>query len=67
MMNEPVLGGMAQTTLDRREPLLRVGNTNCGGCGLSSLMQMMRHAVPGMGTDTRLGSGQHRGICLKSR
>ena len=45
MMNEPVLGGMAQTTLDRPDPLLRMGNTNCGGCGLSSLMQMMRHAT----------------------
>lgn len=44
-MNEPVLGGIAQTALDRHEPLLRVGNTNCGGCGFSSLMQMMRHAV----------------------
>jgi pyruvate ferredoxin oxidoreductase beta subunit/2-oxoisovalerate ferredoxin oxidoreductase beta subunit len=44
-MNEPVLGGMAQTALDRPGPLLRMGNTNCGGCGLSSLMQMMRHAV----------------------
>ena len=44
-MNEPVLGGMAQTTLDRPDPLLRMGNTNCGGCGLSSLMQMMRHAT----------------------
>ena len=44
-MNEPVLGGMAQTALDRAGPLLRVGNTNCGGCGLSSLMQMLRHAT----------------------
>ena len=44
-MNEPVLGGMAQTALDRPDPLLRMGNTNCGGCGLSSLMQMLRHAV----------------------
>jgi len=44
-MNEPLLGGMAQTVLDRPDPLLRMGNTNCGGCGLSSLMQMMRHAV----------------------
>ena len=44
-MNEPVLGGMAQTVLDRPDPLLRMGNTNCGGCGLSSLMQMMRHAT----------------------
>ncbi len=44
-MNEPVLGGMAQTVLDRPDPLLRPGNTNCGGCGLSTLMQMLRHAV----------------------
>ena len=44
-MNHPLLGGMAQTALDRAEPLLRAGNTNCGGCGLSSLMQMLRHAV----------------------
>jgi pyruvate/2-oxoacid:ferredoxin oxidoreductase beta subunit len=44
-MNEPVLGGMAQTTLDRAAPLLRMGNTNCGGCGFSTLMQMLRHAV----------------------
>ena len=44
-MNEPVLGGMAQTALDRPDPLLRMGNNNCGGCGLSSLMQMIRHAL----------------------
>ncbi len=44
-MNEPVLGGMAGTALDRAEPLFRKGNTNCGGCGMSSLMQMLRHAV----------------------
>lgn len=44
-MNEPMLGGMAQTALDRGEPLLRMGNTNCGGCGLSTLLQMLRHAV----------------------
>lgn len=49
-MNEPVLGGMAQTALDRPAPLLRLGNTNCGGCGLSTLMQMLRHAV----TDRRV-------------
>jgi pyruvate/2-oxoacid:ferredoxin oxidoreductase beta subunit len=44
-MNEPALGGMAQTALDRPGSLLRMGSTNCGGCGLSTLMQMMRHAV----------------------
>lgn len=45
MRNEPALGGMALTALDRPDPLLRMGNNNCGGCGLSSLMQMLRHAV----------------------
>ena len=44
-MDEPVLCGMAQTALDRPDPLFRMGNTNCGGCGLSNLMQMLRHAV----------------------
>ena len=45
MINEPILCGMAQTVLDRPDPLFRMGNTNCGGCGLSNLMQMLRHAV----------------------
>lgn len=45
MMNEPLLCGMAQTTMDRPAPLLRPGNTNCGGCGMSNLLQMMRRAV----------------------
>ena len=45
MMNEPQLCGMAQTTVDRQTPLLRPGNTNCGGCGTSILLQMMRRAV----------------------
>ena len=44
-MNEPALCGMAQTALDRHAPLFRPGNTNCGGCGMSSLLQMMRHAL----------------------
>ena len=44
-MNEPLLCGMAQTALDRPDPLFRSGNTNCGGCGLSILLQMMRRAV----------------------
>ncbi|MBU6298326.1 MAG: pyruvate synthase subunit beta [Alphaproteobacteria bacterium] len=44
-MREPALGGMAQTALDRADPLFRKGNTNCGGCGMSNLMQMLRHAV----------------------
>ena len=44
-MDEPVLCGMAQTALDRPDPLFRMGNTNCGGCALSNLLQMLRHAV----------------------
>jgi pyruvate/2-oxoacid:ferredoxin oxidoreductase beta subunit len=44
-MNEPALGGMAQTALDRAEPIFRKGNTNCGGCGMSITLQMLRHAV----------------------
>lgn len=45
MLNEPVLNGIAQTALDRATPLLRPGNTNCGGCGMSSLLQMLRLAT----------------------
>lgn len=45
MFNEPILCGIAQTTLDRTAPLFRPGNTNCGGCGMSNLLQMMRHAI----------------------
>jgi pyruvate ferredoxin oxidoreductase beta subunit/2-oxoisovalerate ferredoxin oxidoreductase beta subunit len=44
-MNEPALSGMVETALDRAEPLFRKGNTNCGGCGMSLTMQMLRHAV----------------------
>ncbi|MBI4700998.1 MAG: pyruvate synthase subunit beta [Deltaproteobacteria bacterium] len=44
-MSEPMLGGMAQTERDRPEPLLRPGNTNCGGCGLSVMLQMLSRAV----------------------
>jgi pyruvate ferredoxin oxidoreductase beta subunit len=44
-MFEPALEGMAQTPLDRCEPLFRRGNTNCGGCGMSITLQMLRHAV----------------------
>jgi pyruvate ferredoxin oxidoreductase beta subunit/2-oxoisovalerate ferredoxin oxidoreductase beta subunit len=44
-MNEPALSGMVGTALDRAEPLIRKGNTNCGGCGMSITLQMLRHAV----------------------
>ncbi|MCP4378409.1 MAG: pyruvate synthase subunit beta, partial [bacterium] len=33
------------TEKDRSEPLLRAGNSNCGGCGMSNLMQMLRRAA----------------------
>jgi len=42
---EPLLGGVVQTAGDRREPLLRAGNTNCGGCGMSIGLSMLGHAA----------------------
>jgi pyruvate/2-oxoacid:ferredoxin oxidoreductase beta subunit len=44
-MIEPILEGMAQTECDREEPILRAGNTNCGGCGMSLVYQMLSRAV----------------------
>lgn len=44
-MGEPLLQGMAQTERDRPEPLLRAGNTNCGGCGMSVGWQMLSRAA----------------------
>jgi pyruvate ferredoxin oxidoreductase beta subunit/2-oxoisovalerate ferredoxin oxidoreductase beta subunit len=44
-MNEPILGGLCQSELDRAEPIFRKGNTNCGGCGMSITLQMLRRAV----------------------
>jgi pyruvate ferredoxin oxidoreductase beta subunit/2-oxoisovalerate ferredoxin oxidoreductase beta subunit len=43
--HEPVLGGMAQTEADRPAPILRAGNTNCGGCGMSIGLQLLSRAV----------------------
>ncbi len=45
MTSEPVLDGMVQTGRDRREPILRPGHTNCGGCGMSLVLNMLSHAV----------------------
>ncbi len=42
---EPLLGGTSQTSADRAEPLLRAGNTNCGGCGMSIGLQFLSHAI----------------------
>lgn len=44
-MSEPLLGGMAQTPADRPLPILRAGNTNCGGCGMSIGLQMLGRAA----------------------
>ncbi len=44
-MAEPLLGGMAQTAADRSEPILRCGNTNCGGCGMSIVHQFLGRAA----------------------
>ncbi len=44
-MTEPLLEGMIHTDRDRPEPILRPGNTNCGGCGMSIGLNMLTHAV----------------------
>ncbi len=44
-MREPILSGVVQTELDRSRPLLRPGNSNCGGCGMSTILQLFSHAV----------------------
>jgi pyruvate ferredoxin oxidoreductase beta subunit/2-oxoisovalerate ferredoxin oxidoreductase beta subunit len=44
-MNEPALGGLCQSELDRSDAIFRKGNTNCGGCGMSITLQMLRRAV----------------------
>jgi pyruvate ferredoxin oxidoreductase beta subunit len=45
MMSERLLDGMVQTAEDRAESIIRAGNTNCGGCGMSIGLQMLTHAV----------------------
>ena len=47
MKEIPLLGGLAQSSLDRTEPLLRAGNTNCGGCGMSIGLNMLSRAIGG--------------------
>ena len=44
-MAEPILDGMAHTERDRQEQLLRTGNTNCGGCGMSIGLQFISRAI----------------------
>jgi pyruvate ferredoxin oxidoreductase beta subunit/2-oxoisovalerate ferredoxin oxidoreductase beta subunit len=36
---------MAHSQLDRPEPLLRPGNTNCGGCGMSIALNMLSRGI----------------------
>lgn len=45
MNHEPLLDGIAESSTDRCSPILRSGNTNCGGCGMSIGLHMLRHAV----------------------
>jgi pyruvate ferredoxin oxidoreductase beta subunit/2-oxoisovalerate ferredoxin oxidoreductase beta subunit len=45
MKTEPIMGGMANSAFDRCEPLLRAGNTNCGGCGMSIALNMISRAI----------------------
>ncbi len=44
-MKEPIIEGIAQTGADRAFPLLRPGNTNCGGCGMSIALNMLSRAI----------------------
>ncbi len=44
-MAEPILSGQYQTAADRAEPILRAGNTNCGGCGMSVAYNMFSLAA----------------------
>jgi pyruvate ferredoxin oxidoreductase beta subunit/2-oxoisovalerate ferredoxin oxidoreductase beta subunit len=44
MVLEPRLGGTAVAS-KRREPILRPGSTNCGGCGMSIAFQLLDRAV----------------------
>jgi pyruvate ferredoxin oxidoreductase beta subunit/2-oxoisovalerate ferredoxin oxidoreductase beta subunit len=45
MTAEPVLAGISQTVRDRALPLLRPGNTNCGGCGMSIGLNFLSRAI----------------------
>lgn len=45
MNHEPMLQGFAQSPDDRLQPLLRAGNTNCRGCGMSVGLNMLSRAI----------------------
>ena len=44
-MTESTPSRAAETEAKCHEPLLRPGNTNCGGCGMSVALQMLSSAV----------------------
>jgi pyruvate/2-oxoacid:ferredoxin oxidoreductase beta subunit len=44
-MEARALAGLVQTKADRAEPILRCGNTNCGGCGMSIGLNLLSHAI----------------------
>ncbi len=46
-MSDPVSADATRPRQDRIEPLLRPGNSNCGGCGMSTALQMLGRAVEG--------------------
>lgn len=41
----PALNGLVESGADRCAPLLRAGNTNCGGCGMSIGLNLLSHAI----------------------
>ncbi|MBC8406852.1 MAG: pyruvate synthase subunit beta [Planctomycetes bacterium] len=45
MKEQPLLCGLAQSADDRAEPILRSGNSNCGGCGMSNGLNMLSRAA----------------------
>ncbi len=42
---EPLYGGEYRSEADRKEPVLRAGNTNCGGCGMSVALNILSLAA----------------------
>ncbi len=44
-MNESTLCKMGSAEQDRPDHLMRPGNSNCGGCGMSNLLQMLSRAA----------------------
>jgi len=47
MSEVPALNGVVESKADRCSPLLRAGNTNCGGCGMSIGLNFLSRAIAG--------------------